>query len=41
MDNCSDVWDQVIPKVTPLISAWDDPIRQTIMTVDSSVVSGY
>ena len=41
MDNCGDVWDQVILKVTPHISAWDDPIRQSVMMVDSLVLSGY
>ena len=41
MDNYGEVWDLVIHKVTPHISAWDDPIRQSIMTTDSPVVSGY
>ena len=39
MDSCGDVWDQMIHKVTPLISAWDDPIGQSIMAADSPVVS--
>ena len=41
MDNCGEVWDLVIHKVTPHIFAWDDPIGQSVVTVDSLVVSGY
>ena len=41
MDSYGEVWDPVIHKVTPHISAWDDPIGQSVMTLDSSVVSGY
>ena len=41
MDNYGEVWDLVIHKVTPHISAWDDPIRQSVMMVDSLVLSGY
>jgi hypothetical protein len=39
IDSCDDVWDQVILKVTPHISTWDDPIGQYVMAVDSPVVS--
>ena len=39
--NCGEVWDPVIHKVTPHISAWDDPIGQSVVTADSPVVSGY
>ena len=41
MDNCGEVWDLVIHKVTPRISTWDDPIGQFVVTADSPVVSGY
>ena len=41
MDSCGEVWDPVIHKVTPHISAWDDPIGQSIVMADSPVVSGY
>ena len=41
MDSCGEVWDPVIHKVTPHISAWDDPIGQSVMMVDALVVSGY
>ena len=39
MDNCGEVWDLVIHKVTARISTWDDPIGQSIVAEDSSVVS--
>ena len=41
MDSCGEVWDLVIHKVTPHISAWDDPIGQSVVMADSPVVSGY
>ena len=41
MDNCGEVWDPLIHKVTPHISAWDDPIGQSVMMVDSLVVLDY
>ena len=41
MDNYGEVWDLVIHKVTPHISAWDDPIGQSVMMVDSLVVLAY
>ena len=41
MDSNGEVWDPVIHKVTPHISAWDDPIEQSVMTVDSPVVLDY
>ena len=39
LDNCGDVWDQVTLKMTPHISAWDDPIGQSVVVADSPVVS--
>jgi hypothetical protein len=39
LDNCGGVWDQVTLKMTPHISAWDDPIGQSIVVADSLVVS--
>jgi len=41
LDSCGDVWDQVTLKVSPHISAWDDPIGQSVVAADSPVVSGY
>ena len=41
MESYGEVWDPVIHKVTPHISAWDGPIEQSVMIVDSPVVSGY
>ena len=38
MDSSSEVWDLVIDKVTPHISAWDDPIGQSVVTADFLVV---
>jgi hypothetical protein len=39
MNTCTDMWGQVIHKVTPHIPTWDDPARQSVMTIDSLVVS--
>ena len=39
LDSCGDVWDKVTLKMTPHISAWDDPIGQSIVVADSPVVS--
>ena len=41
MDIYGEVWDPVIHKVTPHISAWDDVVRQSVVTADSLVVSSY
>ena len=39
MDSYDDAWDQVTLKMPPHISAWDDPIGQSVVVVDSSEVS--
>ena len=41
MDSYGEVWDLVIHKVTPHISAWNDPVAQSVVTVNSPVVLGY
>ena len=41
MDDNGEVWELVIHKVTPHISAWDDPIGQSVMTAGSLMVLGY